>query len=94
MQVLHVISFLIERTGGQIKPYASSLIQYLQTLWQEAQEHNMLKCAILTTLVHLVQVRLHSKNDTQSLYVYIGLELEKNSVLKTLKRFMKNHKLL
>lgn len=57
MQVLHVISFLIERTGSQIKPYASSLIQYLQTLWQEAQEHNMLKCAILTTLVHLVQVR-------------------------------------
>lgn len=55
MQVLHVISFLIERTGSQIKPYASSLIQYLQTLWQEAQEHNMLKCAILTTLVHLVQ---------------------------------------
>nr|XP_022334186.1 importin-11-like [Crassostrea virginica] len=55
MQVLHVISFLIERTGGQIKPCAGSLIQYLQTLWHEAQEHNMLKCAILTTLVHLVQ---------------------------------------
>ncbi|XP_048738332.2 importin-11-like [Ostrea edulis] len=55
MQVLHVISFVIERTGGQIKPYASSLLRYLQTLWQEAQEHNMLKCAILTTLVHLVQ---------------------------------------
>lgn len=57
MQVLHVISFLIERTGSQIKPYAGLLIHYLQTLWQEAQEHNMLKCAILTTLVHLVQVR-------------------------------------
>ncbi|XP_062597784.1 importin-11-like [Saccostrea cucullata] len=55
MQILHVISFLIERTGGQIKPYASSLLQYLQILWQEAQEHNMLKCAILTTLVHLVK---------------------------------------
>lgn len=60
MQVLHVISFLIERTGGQIKPCAGSLIQYLQTLWHEAQEHNMLKCAILTTLVHLVQVILYT----------------------------------
>ncbi|KAK3096574.1 hypothetical protein FSP39_001428 [Pinctada imbricata] len=55
MQVLHVISFVIERVGAQIRPYTSSLIHYLPSLWQESEEHNMLRCAILTTLTHLVQ---------------------------------------
>ena len=56
MQILHVISFVIERVGAQIRPFASSLISYLPALWQESAEHNMLRCAILTTLIHLVQV--------------------------------------
>lgn len=56
MQVLHVISFVIERVGPQIQPHATSLIQYLPALWQESADHNMLQCAILTTLIHLVQV--------------------------------------
>lgn len=55
MQVLHVISFVIERVGYQIQPHAAALIQYLPALWQESAEHNMLRCAILTTLIHLVQ---------------------------------------
>ncbi|XP_052792511.1 importin-11-like [Mya arenaria] len=55
MQVLHVISFVIERVDVQIRPYARSLISYLPALWEEASDHNMLKCAILTTLIHLVQ---------------------------------------
>lgn len=56
MQVLHVISFVIERVGPKIQQYATSLIQYLPALWQESADHNMLRCAILTTLIHLVQV--------------------------------------
>ncbi|KAH3830258.1 hypothetical protein DPMN_103499 [Dreissena polymorpha] len=55
MQVLHVISFVIERVDVQIRPYATSLVSYLPALWEEASDHNMLKCAILTTLIHLVQ---------------------------------------
>ncbi|XP_069137987.1 importin-11-like [Argopecten irradians] len=55
MQVLHVISFVIERVGAQIRPYTTSLIQYLPSLWQESADHNMLRCAILTTLIHIVQ---------------------------------------
>ncbi|KAL3866114.1 hypothetical protein ACJMK2_043446 [Sinanodonta woodiana] len=55
MQILHVISFVIERVGAQIRPYASSLISYLPSLWAESGDHNMLRCAILTTLIHLVQ---------------------------------------
>lgn len=51
-----MISFVIERVGVQIRPYASSLVTYLPALWEESKDHNMLKCAILTTLIHLVQV--------------------------------------
>ncbi|XP_060607409.1 importin-11-like isoform X2 [Ruditapes philippinarum] len=55
MQVLHVVSFVVERVGVQIRPYATSLVSYLPSLWEESRDHNMLKCAIITTLIHLVQ---------------------------------------
>ncbi|XP_036434040.1 importin-11 [Colossoma macropomum] len=55
MQVLHVISCVIERVGIQIRPYVGCLVQYLPLLWKQSEEHNMLRCAILTTLIHLVQ---------------------------------------
>ena len=57
MQILRVISFIIERMQRQIRPHAAPLVQYLPQLWQESSEHNMLRCAILTTLTFLVQVR-------------------------------------
>ena len=56
MQVLHVMSYVIERVGVEIRPFAGALMQYLPSLWQESEEHNMLRCAILTTLTNLVQV--------------------------------------
>ena len=56
MQVLHVMSYVIERVGVEIRPFATALMQYLPSLWQESEEHNMLRCAILTTLTNLVQV--------------------------------------
>ncbi|XP_043919759.1 importin-11 [Protopterus annectens] len=55
MHVLHVISCVIERVNMQIRPYVGCLIQYLPLLWKQSEEHNMLRCAILTTLIHLVQ---------------------------------------
>ncbi|MBN3312396.1 IPO11 protein, partial [Atractosteus spatula] len=63
MQVLHVISCVIERVNMQIRPYVGCLVQYLPLLWKQSEEHNMLRCAILTTLVHLVQgLGAESKN--------------------------------
>uniref|UniRef100_A0A8C6VX51 Importin-11 n=1 Tax=Nothobranchius furzeri TaxID=105023 RepID=A0A8C6VX51_NOTFU len=63
MQVLHVISCVIERVNIQIRPYAGCLVQYLPLLWKQSEEHNMLRCAILTTLIHLVQgLGAESKN--------------------------------
>lgn len=55
MHVLHVISCVIERVGMQIRPYVGCLVQYLPLLWKQSEDHNMLRCAILTTLIHLVQ---------------------------------------
>uniref|UniRef100_A0A8C4U5Q8 Importin-11 n=1 Tax=Falco tinnunculus TaxID=100819 RepID=A0A8C4U5Q8_FALTI len=61
---IHVTSFIC---GGlicnclfflvnmQIQPYVGCLVQYLPLLWKQSEEHNMLRCAILTTLIHLVQ---------------------------------------
>ncbi|KAL4630065.1 importin-11 isoform X1 [Arapaima gigas] len=47
----------------QIRPYVGCLVQYLPLLWKQSEEHNMLRCAILTTLVHLVQgLGAESKN--------------------------------
>ncbi|XP_066986451.1 importin-11 [Macrobrachium rosenbergii] len=54
MQVLHVMSFMIEVVGVGIQPHAAPLAQYLPGLWKESVDHNMLRCAILTTLVHMV----------------------------------------
>ncbi|XP_063667287.1 importin-11 isoform X9 [Pan troglodytes] len=56
MHVLHVLSCVIERVNMQIRPYVGCLVQYLPLLWKQSEEHNMLRCAILTTLIHLVQV--------------------------------------
>ncbi|XP_056320294.1 importin-11 [Danio aesculapii] len=68
MQVLHVISCVIERVSVQIRPYVGCLVQYLPLLWKQSEEHNMLRCAILTTLIHLVQVwHTHgAKNETDN----------------------------
>ncbi|NXU08627.1 IPO11 protein, partial [Pardalotus punctatus] len=55
MHVLHVLSCVIERVSMQIRPYVGCLVQYLPLLWKQSEEHNMLRCAILTTLIHLVQ---------------------------------------
>ncbi|KAJ0067645.1 hypothetical protein NL108_008950, partial [Boleophthalmus pectinirostris] len=63
MQVLHVISCVIERVNIQIRPYVGCLVQYLPLLWKQSEEHNMLRCAILTTLIHLVKgLGAESKN--------------------------------
>ncbi|XP_063996081.1 importin-11 [Pogoniulus pusillus] len=63
MHVLHVLSCVIERVNMQIQPYIGCLVQYLPLLWKQSEEHNMLRWAILTTLIHLVQgLGAESKN--------------------------------
>ena len=53
--VLNVLSYLIERMGTAIRPFCSDLLQYLPALWDASEDHNMLRCLILSTLVFIVQ---------------------------------------
>lgn len=55
MNVLGIMSFIIERMSERIQTHADSLIQYLPRLWEESNDHNMLRCAIITTLVQIVK---------------------------------------
>ncbi|CAG9854440.1 unnamed protein product [Phyllotreta striolata] len=55
MQVLNVMTLLLERMGNVLQNELDSLLQYLPYLWQESEEHNILKCAIVATLVQLVK---------------------------------------
>ncbi|KAM6364377.1 importin-11-like [Pluvialis apricaria] len=68
MHVLHVLSCVIERVNMQIQPYVGCLVQYLPLLWKQSEEHNMLRCAILTTLIHLVQ---GLGEDSKNLYPFL-----------------------
>ncbi|XP_042907797.1 importin-11 [Parasteatoda tepidariorum] len=55
MSILHVISFVVERMGSEIRPHAEALLHYLPQLWDTCGDHNMLRCAIISCFVHLVQ---------------------------------------
>jgi len=56
MHVLYVLSLLIQRIGNKVQPFAASLSLYLPELWQTSGDHNMLRCAIVATMTHLVEV--------------------------------------
>jgi hypothetical protein len=55
MHVLNVMTLMVERVGQTIKPHTDALIHYLPRLWAESEDHNMLRCAIVSTLVQLVK---------------------------------------
>lgn len=59
MHVLFVLSFIIERVGSKIKPYIGALSTYLSVLWQQSEIFNMLRCAIVSTLIHLEKVNIY-----------------------------------
>lgn len=55
MHVLNIMTLMVERVGQIIGPHFDALMHYLPLLWQESQEHNMLRCAIVSTLVQIVK---------------------------------------
>ncbi|XP_076823521.1 importin-11-like [Clavelina lepadiformis] len=54
MRVLHVLSFVIERLGSRVVSCAHKLAEILPAIWQVSEAHNMLRCAVLTTLTNVV----------------------------------------
>lgn len=55
MTVLYVMSFIIEKMSMCIKLEVENLIQYLPLLWEESREHDMLRCAIISTLLQIIK---------------------------------------
>lgn len=53
MSVLNVMSVVVDKMGEKLSKDAESLCHYLPMLWNESQDHNMLRCAILSTLVSI-----------------------------------------
>lgn len=51
MNVLYVMSFIVEKMSMSIKIQADNLINFLPLLWEEGVEHNMLRVSIITALV-------------------------------------------
>lgn len=61
MAVLNIMSLIIDKMSGSIEQNnADSLCQYLPMLWDESNDHNMLRCAILSTLVSIFSRQTHA----------------------------------
>lgn len=71
MHVLYVLSFIIERVGSGIKPHVGALSSYLPELWQQSEVYNMLRCAIVSTLIHLEKVSMLSTFNKKKLILYL-----------------------
>lgn len=56
MRVLNVFSYLIERLGPHVAPYDDKIANIIPPLWEHAvsQNHDMLKCVILGTMVQFI----------------------------------------
>lgn len=51
INVLNIMSLIIDKMAECINSQIDNLIQYLPLLWAESNEHNMLRCSIVVTLV-------------------------------------------
>ena len=60
MTVLNVISLIVERLNGHVEKSLDLLVCYLPQLWEISVEHNLLRGAVISVLVHVVKVILVS----------------------------------
>lgn len=61
MNVLYVMSFIVEKMSMSMKIQADNLVAYLPMLWQEGVEHNMLRVAIISSLVSFAELESKPK---------------------------------
>ena len=78
LSVLNVLSYLIERVGTGIRTLCEGLVHYLPQLWDASVDHNMLRCAILTTLIVIVQ-GLGTASEAIAPFVYCVIKLSVDS---------------
>ncbi|XP_067628973.1 importin-11 [Eurosta solidaginis] len=55
MNVLTIMSCIVEKMSDHIEPQADNLISYLPILWKESEDYNMLRCAIICTLQQIAK---------------------------------------
>lgn len=55
MNVLNIMSLIVDKMSETINNHVDNLIQYLPMLWEDSANHNMLRCAILATLVSFLR---------------------------------------
>lgn len=79
MNVLNIMSFIVDQMSENIQPQADNLIQYLPMLWDESKDHNLLRCAIISTLVQIVKALSDvPANLAPFLYPVIGISTNKD----------------
>lgn len=79
MNVLNIMSFIVDKMSDNIQKQADNLIQYLPMLWDESKDHNMLRCAIISTLVQIVKALQDvPANLVPFLYPVIGISTNRN----------------
>ncbi|KAF5289639.1 hypothetical protein FQA39_LY14997 [Lamprigera yunnana] len=84
MHVLNVMTLILERVGQTIRPHTDALIHYLPLLWQESEEHNMLRCAIVSTLVQLVKALGSSSSELNPFLlpiIQLGTDVNQGAVV-------------
>lgn len=55
MNVLYVMSFIVEKMSLSMKIQADNLVAYLPMLWDEGHDHNMLRIAIISSLIQIIK---------------------------------------
>ena len=65
MRVLYIYSLILKRQRGLMKISISQLTEYLPALWEHAEEHHLLRGAIVCLLLELT---LSITSESSSLY--------------------------
>lgn len=55
MNILYVMSFIIEKMSMTMKIQPDNLVAYLPMLWDEGHDHNMLRIAIISSLLQIIK---------------------------------------
>lgn len=76
MAVLNVMSFVVDKMGDHLMSHAENLCHYLPLLWNESQDHNMLRCAILSTLVSPEQRITFHLITFENSFIHLHLQLQ------------------
>ena len=84
MHILNVMTLIVERVGQTISPHTEALIHYLPMLWAESENHNMLRAAIVATLVQMVKALGSVSADLNPFLlpvIQLGTDVNQNAIV-------------